>query len=72
MRVEIDHSATTYRLVEGEELTIRHVAEELTLVAATRAVSRPTPPAEIEPEPEFEPRNAVPADECTRFNDDVG
>jgi len=72
LQVEIDHSVTTYRLVEGEELTIRHAGEELRLAAATRAVSRPTPLTETEPEPEFEPRNAVPADECTRFNDDVG
>jgi alpha,alpha-trehalose phosphorylase len=49
LRVEIDHAATIYRLVEGEELTIRHDGEELTLAAAGRTVTRPSPPAEPEP-----------------------
>ena len=52
LRIEIDHSATTYRLVGGEGLVICHDGEELTLAESAPVVTRPTPPAQIEPEPQ--------------------
>lgn len=53
LRVEIDHATTTYRLVEGERLTIGHAGEELALTAAAPTLTRPTPHAQMEPEPEW-------------------
>jgi alpha,alpha-trehalose phosphorylase len=44
LRVESDHEATSYRLVEGDDLRIWHDGEEITLTAAVPTASRPTPP----------------------------
>jgi alpha,alpha-trehalose phosphorylase len=53
LRVDIDHVGTTYRLTEGEQLTIYHDSEEITLSRGAPTVSRPNPPAARKPEPEF-------------------
>jgi alpha,alpha-trehalose phosphorylase len=53
LQVDIEHPATTYRLMEGEELTIHHDGETITMSRATPAVTRPNRPPEVEPEPEF-------------------
>jgi alpha,alpha-trehalose phosphorylase len=58
LRVDIDHAATSYSLTEGEELTIYHDGEEITLSTAAPTVSRPNPPAAVEPEPEFAARGS--------------
>lgn len=55
LRVEIGHDATTYTLTEGEELTIHHDGEEITLSAAAPSATGTTPPAVPEPTPEFAP-----------------
>ncbi|EJW09537.1 Maltose phosphorylase [Rhodovulum sp. PH10] len=44
IRVEIDHTITRYRLIEGDTLTIHHLDEEIVLTADAGDVSRPTPP----------------------------
>jgi alpha,alpha-trehalose phosphorylase len=53
LRVDIDHAATTYSLIEGEQLMIYHAGEEITLSTGAPRVSRRNPPAAVEPEPEF-------------------
>jgi alpha,alpha-trehalose phosphorylase len=53
LRLDIDHAATTYCLIAGEQLTVFHDGGEITLSAAAPTVSRPNPPAATEPEPEF-------------------
>jgi alpha,alpha-trehalose phosphorylase len=53
LRVDIDHAATTYRLTEGEQLTIYHDGEEITLSTAMPIATRPNPPAGAEPESDF-------------------
>ena len=45
LRVEAGHEVTTYSLAESDELTIFHDGEPIRLTAATRTVSRATPPA---------------------------
>ncbi len=55
LRVEAGHEVTTYSLTEGDELTIFHDGEPIRLTAATRTVSRATPPVPPEPTPEFAP-----------------
>jgi alpha,alpha-trehalose phosphorylase len=42
LEVEITPDSTTYTLREGEELTIRHDAEEITVNRQTPAIVRPT------------------------------
>ena len=54
LRIDIDHAATTYRLIEGERLTIHHDGEEISLTASAPSVSRVTPQAAAEPEPELD------------------
>src|SRR5262245_26928235 len=53
LKVDIDRAATTYRLTEGEQLTIYHDGEEITLSTATPKATRPNPPAGAEPESDF-------------------
>jgi len=53
LKVDIDRAATTYRLTEGEQLTIHHDGEEITLSTATPDATRPNPPASAEPESDF-------------------
>jgi alpha,alpha-trehalose phosphorylase len=53
LRVNIDHVATTYSLIEGEQLMIYHDGEEITVSMAAPTISRPNPAAAAEPEPEF-------------------
>jgi alpha,alpha-trehalose phosphorylase len=55
LRVEAAHDVTTYSLLEGERLTIRHDGEAITLTAAAPSATRATPPPAVEPEPEFAP-----------------
>jgi alpha,alpha-trehalose phosphorylase len=54
LRVEIGHDATSYSLVEGDELTILHDGEAVRLTAASPTATRRTPPPVPEPTPEFE------------------
>ena len=53
LKVDIDHAATTYRLTEGEQLTIHHNDEEVTLSMATPDATRPNPPSGAEFESDF-------------------
>jgi alpha,alpha-trehalose phosphorylase len=53
LRIEIDHAATTYHLVEGDQLAIYHDSEEIMVSTATPTITRPNPPPGVEPEPEF-------------------
>jgi alpha,alpha-trehalose phosphorylase len=53
IRIDIDRAATTYSLVEGEQLTISHDGEEITVSTATPKIIRPNPQSPAEPEPEF-------------------
>lgn len=53
LRVDIDHVATTYSLIEGEQLMIYHDGEEITVSTAAPTISRPNSPPAAEPEPEF-------------------
>ncbi len=58
LRVEAAHDFTTYRLIGGEALTIRHNGHAITLTAAAPTATRPTPPPIPEPKPEFAPSPA--------------
>jgi alpha,alpha-trehalose phosphorylase len=53
LRVDIDHATTTYSLLEGDQLTIYHDGEEVTVSTAAPTVSRPNPLTAVEPEPDF-------------------
>jgi alpha,alpha-trehalose phosphorylase len=55
LRVEAAHDFTTYRLNEGEALTIHHNGDAITLTDAAPTATRPTPPPVPEPKPEFAP-----------------
>ena len=55
LRVEAAHDFTTYRLNEGETLTIHHNGDAITLTDAAPTATRPTPPPVPEPKPEFAP-----------------
>jgi alpha,alpha-trehalose phosphorylase len=50
LRIDIDHSVTTYGLLAGEALTFHHAGEELTVSASAPTVSRPTPSLPAEPQ----------------------
>ncbi|GGG29417.1 kojibiose phosphorylase [Caldovatus sediminis] len=60
LRVEVRHDVTTYRLEAGDELTVFHCGEAVTLSAAAPVATRPTPPPPPEPVPEF-PQQEPPA-----------
>lgn len=53
LRVEAAHDVTTYSLLEGGALTIRHGGEAITLNPQIPTVTCATPPRSVEPEPEF-------------------
>jgi alpha,alpha-trehalose phosphorylase len=53
LKVDIDRAATTYRLTEGEQLTIYHDGEAITLSTAMPNATRSNPPAGAEPESDF-------------------
>jgi alpha,alpha-trehalose phosphorylase len=53
LRVEVDHVATTYSLIEGERLTIYHDGDEITLTTAAPTLTRRNPPPNAEPKPEL-------------------
>lgn len=55
LHVEAAQDVTTYRLAEGDALTIVHDGEEIRLTAAAPVASRATPPPVPEPVPEFAP-----------------
>ena len=50
LQVEIDHSVTTYSLVDGEQLTIYHDGEQVTLTTAVPTLSCQNPAVAAEPD----------------------
>ena len=53
LRVDIQHRATTYSLIEGAQLTIEHEGKEISLSSASPLATCPNPAPGAEPEPEF-------------------
>src|SRR3546814_16427118 len=61
LRVEIDNLGTTYRLIAGQRLSIRHYGEEITLTSAAPSASCSTPACPPEPDPASYAREAAPS-----------
>jgi alpha,alpha-trehalose phosphorylase len=53
LKVDIDHTATTYLLTQGEQLTVYHDGEEITLTTAMPKATRPNSPSGAEPVSDF-------------------
>ncbi|MFL5283253.1 MAG: glycoside hydrolase family 65 protein [Rhodopila sp.] len=53
LRVEAGQDATTYRLLEGEDLLVCHDGEQVSLSAAAPSATHANPPPLPEPTPEF-------------------
>jgi alpha,alpha-trehalose phosphorylase len=56
LRVEVDHSVTTYSLVDGEQLTIYHNGQEVALTTAVPTLNCQNPAAAAELQPAFADR----------------